>query len=207
MLPLAYAPRCRIGPRTSRVRESPLAYSSDNPAARFLRGDRETVEQVVRWVAQVIAAPSFWALRSERSDLQQEATARLFESLRAGRYDANYEFKAYVQGVARKTAMKALTRRIQRPAGVDDERAVERASDAEESEEATVRRQLAREVLEAASDDCRRLIVSYFMEGRDYAEIAESDSTPIGTVKSRLFRCLEAGHRAIAGRRGPIRAR
>jgi hypothetical protein len=32
---------------------------------------------------------------------------------------------------------------------------------------------------------------SYFFEGLDYAALAERMGVPVGTVKSRLFRCLQ----------------
>jgi RNA polymerase sigma factor (sigma-70 family) len=151
------------------------------------------------------AAASFWALRSEWKDLHQEAMGRLIESLRAGRYDPSLDLRAYVQGVARKTALKALTRRLHTPPRADEEEGLERAASSEPEETRLVQQQLARQVLELATDDCRRLIVAYFMEDRPYDEIAAACAIPIGTVKSRLFRCLEAAHRAISKRGTPRR--
>ena len=55
-------------------------------------------------------------------------------------------------------------------------------------------------VLDRASDGCRTLLVAYFMEQRSYSEIAEEHGQPVGTVKSRLFRCLDAARVAVGGR-------
>jgi DNA-directed RNA polymerase specialized sigma24 family protein len=35
------------------------------------------------------------------------------------------------------------------------------------------------------------------MEDRSYAEIAEEQGVPLGTVKSRLFRCMSAIQQAL----------
>jgi RNA polymerase sigma factor (sigma-70 family) len=180
-----------------------VAYPAESPVTRFLTGDPEVLAEVSRWISQVLASASFWALRSEWKDLHQEAMGRLIESLRAGRYDPSLDLKAYVQGVARKTALKTLTRRLHAPPKADEEEALEQSASNEPEETRVVQQQLARQVLELATDDCRRLIVAYFMEGRSYEEIATEHEAPIGTVKSRLFRCLEAAHRAISKRRSP----
>ncbi len=155
-----------------------------------------------RWIAQVLASASFWALRSEWTDLHQEATGRLIESLRAGRYDPAMEAKAYVQGVARKTALKALTRQIRVASTKSDDFEVEQSPDTGAGETRVLQKQLARQVLDLATEACRDLIVSYFMEGRSYEELSEDSGSPVGTIKSRLFRCLEAAHQAIVGRKG-----
>ncbi len=64
-------------------------------------------------------------------------------------------------------------------------------------EQRIIESQLARQVLEAASDECRSLITRYFMREWRYQEIAEELSLPVGTVKSRLFRCMENIHKLL----------
>jgi DNA-directed RNA polymerase specialized sigma24 family protein len=61
---------------------------------------------------------------------------------------------------------------------------------------------MVRWVLDTASEDCKGLMRAYFLEDRSYAEIASSMGIPLGTVKSRLFRCLEAAYQAVQGFRG-----
>jgi RNA polymerase sigma-70 factor (ECF subfamily) len=182
-----------------------VVYAKDSPVARFLAGEPELLGEVSRWISQVLAAASFWALRSEWKDLHQETIRRLIESLHAGRYDDAFDFKAYTQGVARKTALKALTRRLHTPPKAEEDEALDQAVSEEPEESRVVQQQLARQVLELATDDCRRLIVAYFLEGRAYEEIAAERDVPIGTVKSRLFRCLEAAHRVISRPKGPLK--
>ncbi len=172
-----------------------MAYRADSPEGRFLRGDRGAVADVSRWVARVLAMPGFWSLRNSWLDVHQETLGRVVESLRIGRFDPDREFRTYVQGIARFTAYKAIQLGMQEtspsataPAGSD------RAPDAERE---AINAQLARLALELSSEECRTLIADYFLDERTYAEIAEFRGVPVGTLKSRLFRCMEAIHKRL----------
>jgi RNA polymerase sigma factor (sigma-70 family) len=178
-----------------------LKYGQDSPAGRLLAGDRETVGETVRWVSRVLASPSFWALRREWKDLVQEVLGRVIDSLRTGRFDPARDFRTYVQGVARFTAFTTLSRRS--PEVPTDDDAPEPAGPVGpggSTEDRIASEQLARYVLDRATEDCRALLVGYFLEQQSYAEIAEETGQPVGTVKSRLFRCLNAARVAIGGR-------
>lgn len=176
-----------------------VSYRDESIEGRLLAGDLEAVGRVSRWIASAIAAPRFWPLRDEWLDLHQEIMARVIESLRQGRFDAGRDFRIYVQAVGRYTALQVLSLRHQRRFGGVPDGAVPAETVAIETEVASW--QVARLVLERASDECRVLIRAYFYEQKSYAEIAGSLGVPIGTVKSRLARCLEAVHKAIGGRR------
>ena len=177
-----------------------MSYRANSVEGRFLRGDLEAVGQVFRWISRVLTLPRFWALREEWADLHQEVLGRVTESLRQDRFDDTREFRTYVQGVARLTAIVlAQRRRAERSesltAAVPDGRA--------DPELRSSARLMARRVLDLATDECRRLIRSYFFAGNTYREIAEAGGMPVGTVKSRLFRCLDAAHRSIRSVSGP----
>lgn len=182
-----------------------MPYDPTRLEGRFLVGDPEAVAQVGRWVARVVASSSFWSLRSEWKDLHQETTGRLFGSLREGRFDPSQDFKAYTEAIARFTALKALGRR-HRTASVPASGGDGPSDGGPEGrpEAAVIALQLARYVLERAGDDCRDLMRLFYLEDRSYSEIASSLGLPVGTVKSRLSRCLEAAHRLVTGK-GPGR--
>ncbi len=182
-----------------RSRGARVSYRDESIEGRLLAGDLEAVGRVSRWIASVIAAPRFWPLREEWLDLHQEIMARVIESLRQGRFDASRDFRIYVQAVGRYTALQVLNLRHQRRIAGAPDGPGPAGPAAIETEVASW--QVARLVLDRASDECRALIRAYFFEQRSYAEIAASLGVPIGTVKSRLARCLEAVHRAIGGRR------
>jgi RNA polymerase sigma factor (sigma-70 family) len=176
-----------------------MTYAPESLEGRFLAGDREAYGQVLRWISTVVTSPRFWRLRHEWLDLQQEALRRLLRSLQEGRFDAGLDFRAYVQGVARYTAFESFDPGLETVV-VDDLDATFR--DPSGGEDEAVARQMARHVLEQASGDCRRLFLEFFYERRTHDEIAAGLGVPVGTVKSRLSRCLDASHRMIHGGRG-----
>ena len=174
-------------------------YRPDSVEGRFLAGKLEAVAEVGRWVAQVLAAPTFWSLRSEWNDLHQEVLGRVVESLRRRRFDREKDFRTYVQGIARFAGFKAIGRHVQGASDteLDPDMPEPAGGEDQDPEQRIIESQLARQVLETASDECRSLITRYFMRERRYQEIAEELSLPVGTVKSRLFRCMENIHKLL----------
>ena len=173
-----------------------MSYPTDSVEGRFLQGDPEAVGEVSRWVARMVTLPRFWALRGQWDDLHQEILGRITESLRHGRFDSRREFKAYVQGVARFTGMDATSRqgRYKAAEDLDPDRLPAPGGD---PERAAAARNLARVVLDNASEECRAIIRAYYFEGKSYREIAAGRNMPVGTVKSRLFRCLSAAQEKL----------
>lgn len=187
----------------SRLHGGPVAaidYQADSDPARFLRGEEEVVSRIGRWIAQVLAAARFRAIRSHWPDLHQEVQGRLIESFRHGRYDPTRELRTYVQGIARFTAFKAMSRWSTRERGnveMMDEGPGQPAAGSGERD--LIACQLARRALELSTAECGGLIRSYFLEERTYGDIAQESGNPVGTIKSRLFRCLEKIHKLLGG--------
>lgn len=176
-----------------------MGYAPGSFEQRLLENDPEALGQVIRWIAVALSSPRFWPLRHEWPDLHQEVLARVIESLRKGRYDPARDFHFYVGGIARYTALQALARR---PGSMRLDGPSADPAGPGGQERHLIERDLVRRVLECASEECRELIRAYFFEGQDYSELAAEHSIPVGTVKSRLFRCLEHAHLALFGR-GP----
>jgi len=160
-------------------------------------GDLESLGIVLRWISRTLSSPRFWSLRSEWPDLQQEVVMRVVESLRLGRYDRSREFRLYVQGIARFTALQVLEKKMQARTGPLPPDLPE--GEAPDWERRVSSRQAARWVLDNATPECRSLFVDYYFKELSYADIAESRALPVGTIKSRLFRCLEAASRWLRG--------
>jgi RNA polymerase sigma factor (sigma-70 family) len=185
-----HAPGTPSGINTTSV--DGLLYEQDSVPGRVLAGDPAALGQVICWIASTLASPRFWHLRGEWADLQQEVLLRLIESLRSGRFDPTRDLKSYVQAVARYTAIESLAARRLPADTVDSADLPDRAAAADER---LARRQLVRVMLERASEDCRRLIRAYFLEEKTFEDIAAENGLPVGTVKSRLARCVGKMHR------------
>ncbi len=175
-----------------------MTYPPESFVGRFLENDPEALQQVLRWISTALTSPRFWSLRGEWPDLMQEVLARVVESLRLNRFDPARDFRSYVQGIARFTCLQALGRWQQTSHSGVPSTSTEIRAVTPESE--VIDRQLVRRILDLATEDCRELFHLYFFEMRGYEEIAQALGVPLGTVKSRLFRCLECAHHGIAPR-------
>jgi RNA polymerase sigma factor (sigma-70 family) len=170
----------------------------DDLQARLLAGEVEAVDRVSRWISHVLTTPRFWRLRQEWRDLHQETMTSLIKSLRGESFDASRDFRAYVQGIARHVVSQRY-RKMRAESGCLQEN--HEPVDPADPERQVTRHQLIRRVLEMASEDCREVIVDFFLNQSSYEEIAEEQGVPVGTVKSRLFRCLESAYRTVSGHR------
>jgi len=186
MLPGAASSYVKIRERRGAV----VVYRSGSVHARFLSGEREASLTVAAWVQAALSAHRFRWLGDERTDVQQEALRRVFEALSRNRFDEHYAFKAYVQTTARYTGREALVARLRGKEISPEERT--EAPWTEQVEQSLSCRDLVRQALGHATEDCRRLFTRYFFDQLSYAEIAVKTGSPAGTVKSRLFRCLRA---------------
>ncbi len=176
--------------------------AADTEHKEFLDGNAEAVDRVDKWTAQVLAWPRFRFLRDQRIDLHQEILRRVVESLRRDRYDPTRDFRTYVQGVARHTASEVMRKRIR-------DRKLEQTLPERPEPFPSPAIQLARreawEILDRLPVECRGLLESYYIEQHSLRDIADRNGIPIGTVKSRLFRCLESARRSLRSRRGKDR--
>jgi RNA polymerase sigma-70 factor (ECF subfamily) len=171
-----------------------LAYARNSIEQRLLEDEPQALGQVVRWISVVLTAPRFWPLRAEWADLQQETLMRIISSLRQERFDPSRDFRAYAQGVARYTALQAFGRKRHDAFEIAGD---DLPSPAAGPEERAIQHQLVRRIFEQISEPCRELVRLYFLDEQDYEEIAGRLSLPQGTIKSRLFRCLQAAHRSL----------
>ena len=163
----------------------------------LLDDDPDALGQVFRWIAMTLASPRFWSLRSQWPDLSQEVMVRLIFSLREARYDGSRDLRTYVQGIARHVAIQALDGHVRESRFALRDSAG--GGQTQDPERMMTHRQIVHRVLDQATPDCRRLIRAYFYEGCTYEEIAASMNVPVGTVKSRLFRCMESAYLFLEG--------
>jgi RNA polymerase sigma-70 factor (ECF subfamily) len=146
---------------------------------------------VVRWVARILTLPRFRLARPEWPDLHQDVLRKLIESLRRGRFESGQDFRVYVQAIARYTAQEAVKRRI-RSLRTESGRPVANVVDAvarTEGKDLDSRRM--KEILAELSEGCRSVFHLVYYQELTYEEAAARLGLPVGTLKSRLARCLE----------------
>ncbi len=182
-----------------------MPYPENSLPQRFLRNDPEVVGQVMRWISTALTAPRFWMLRREWPDLMQEILLRTTRSLQSGHFDPSRDLRVYVQGICRIVCVEAVAKQAE--SVLRERHEIPEAGAASAAPERMIDRQMARRVLDLASEDCRELFRLYYLEGKDYQEIASATGVPVGTVKSRLFRCLESAFEALAPPGGRFRSR
>jgi RNA polymerase sigma-70 factor (ECF subfamily) len=135
--------------------------------------------------------------RDTAEDLFQETWIRVLE--RGSQYDGKHNFSTWLFAVARNLSIDQLRRR--KPVSLDsmageDEAPPEIADTAQVSAfEVVARQELSEKVqagLIAIQPEYRETVVLRFHEGLSLDEIAEVTGAPLGTIKSRLYRGLNA---------------
>lgn len=169
---------------------------------RIAAGDRRAMHALYRKYNDAVFA--FALARSGRADLASDCVhdAMLDVWRSAGRYSGESSVKTWVFAIARNKLVDMLRRggRLAYVAEVDDE-----ADTAPTPEAAAVTASENAKLhgcIEGLSGPHRAAIRLAFLEDMSYAEIAEIEGAPVGTIKTRihhakqlLMRCLQAGSR------------
>jgi RNA polymerase sigma-70 factor (ECF subfamily) len=175
-----------------------MGYQDHSLARGVLEGDADAVGRAIRWISEVLTGSRFWSLREEWPDLVQESLTRVVESLQDGRFDQTKDLRSYVQGIARHTAIRALQGEMRRRGRRDDVMVEDLPmEDGPSPADPVSRQQLVRRALDESSEECRLLLQMYFLQEKGYEEIAAELILPVGTVKSRVSRCLDCVQRAM----------
>lgn len=168
---------------------------------RVLNGDKNAFNLlVVRYQNKLAHLVSRYVLPSEIPDVVQETFIKAYRSLSS--FKGESIFYTWLYRIAVNTAKNYLTSQGRRPPSSDID-----ASEAESYEGADSLRDvdnpeslvLSKEVervvfdaIEALPDDLRTAITLREIDGLSYEEIAEIMGTPVGTVRSRIFRARDA---------------
>jgi RNA polymerase sigma-70 factor (ECF subfamily) len=137
---------------------------------------------------------------SECQDVAQEAFLRAYRAI--GNFRGDAQFYTWLHRIAVNTAKNHLVAHNRRPPtddiDVSDAEQFEsglRLRDNDTPERELMRQQMEQTVMravEALPEELRTAITLREVEGLSYEEIAERMDSPIGTVRSRIFRAREA---------------
>lgn len=167
---------------------------------RVLNGDKNAFNLlVVRYQNKLAHLVSRYVLASEIADVVQETFIKAYRSLNS--FKGESVFYTWLYRIAVNTAKNYLITQGRRPPSSDID-----ASEAENYEGANNLRDyddpenllLCKEVervvfetIESLPNDLKTAITLREIEGLSYEDIAEIMDTPVGTVRSRIFRARE----------------
>ena len=184
---------------------SPEAREALNAAMlRMAKGDRAALEDVYRLTNVKLFGICYRILgdRKEAEDALQDVYISLWRN--AARYDGKRASPiAWLATFARNRAVDRLRSGKVRRGAVPVDEAAALADDGPGAEAMLIDEERASRVhacLDALDEPQRGAIRTAFLEGRTYAEMAEREGVPLGTMKSwirrglaRLKECMERG--------------
>jgi RNA polymerase sigma factor (sigma-70 family) len=156
----------------------------------------ELVERYSRYV-YAIAVRAYRLGEADAEDVFQEVFARTYERLDDLRDDA--AIKPWIAQTTRRLAVDHL-RAAQREQPADVE-AAEEPEDARAAVERLDDALAVRQALARLAPDCQEVLDRFFARDESYATIADAIGVAMGTVASRISRCLGALREQMEGRK------
>jgi len=179
-----------------------LAQSGDERAfqALVVKYQRRIARHVARYVRRA----------SDVEEVVQDAFLRAYRGLASFRGEST--FYSWLYRIATNAAFSFLKRAktMEIPTEERDEPFEPGVSDDENPERVLVARQIGEAVEKAMTrlqPELAEALVLYEVEGKSYREIAQMLGTPIGTVRTRIFRAREFIARRLEPLLGPQRGR
>jgi RNA polymerase sigma factor (sigma-70 family) len=179
-------------PRVGGGTRSPVGTlaQSDEELVRLCReGDedawRALIERYSRYV-YAIATQAYRLAEADAEDVFQEVFARTYEHL--GRLRSEAAIRPWIGQLTRRLAIDRLRAARRERLGDDALELVQSRAEAE-----LERIELAigvRTALGALPEACQEILDRFFARGESYREISEALGIPMGTIASRISRCL-----------------
>lgn len=173
------------------------------------RGDKRAFDLLVlKYQHKIVALVNrFVKDRTEAEDVAQDAFIRAYRAL--ANFRGESAFYTWLYRIAVNTAKNDLVSKGRRPPASDldaeeaelffqEQGLTEQATPESELERDQVEQTL-QQALQGLSEDLRMAITLRELEGMSYEEIAVVMETPIGTVRSRIFRAREAIAKRLQG--------
>ncbi|WP_392565709.1 RNA polymerase sigma factor RpoE [Utexia brackfieldae] len=168
---------------------------------RVLQGDKNAYNLlVIRYQNRLAHLVSRYVLQAEVPDVVQETFIKAYRSLAS--FKGESVFYTWLYRIAVNTAKNYLTAQGRRPPSSDIDATEaenyeggEYLHDIDNPESLMLSDEIKRVVfgtIESLPDDLKTAITLREIEGLSYEEIAEIMNTPVGTVRSRIFRAREA---------------
>jgi RNA polymerase sigma-70 factor, ECF subfamily len=144
------------------------------------------VERFSRYVYAIVAQ-AYRLPEHDAEDVFQEVFARAYEHL--GRLRSDEAIRPWIGQLSRRLAVDRLRLRAREQPGFD-----ESLEEAEGNATLEIERlELAlgvREAMKALPDNCQDILDRFFARDQSYREISQELRVPMGTIASRISRCL-----------------
>jgi len=155
------------------------------------------VERFSRYVYAIVTQ-AYRLQQHDADDVFQEVFARTYERL--GELRSDGAIRPWIGQLTRRLAIDRIRLSQREQPGVEVAESIE--ADGERELE---RLELALEVREAMAtlpENCQEILDRFFARGQSYQEISESLQIPMGTIASRISRCLTKLRRQLDDQRG-----
>jgi RNA polymerase sigma-70 factor (ECF subfamily) len=184
------------------VRSTPSDRSEGNDEAALIRSARDGDGRAFAELLDPVK-DRLWGVcirvtgnRADADDALQDTLVAAWRGLRTFRGDS--AFATWAHRIAANAALAVVRRRKDPSVDIDDERLADPSLSRRDFSEGVVVRDRVQNALRAVPEDFRVALVLREYGGFTYEEIAEHQSIPVQTVKSRLNRARTAMRTALA---------
>ena len=169
--------------------------------SRCRTGDQEAWSELVDRFGRYVWAIAFRGYRLSRPDAEdvfQEVFSRTYEHLAELRNDA--AIRAWIGQVTRHCSLNRLRTEPGKELGLEPFPPEHGQVSVDDEQEVSADEQLLAELREAQSvhealarlgDPCQDILNRFFLQNQPYRIIGEALDIPVGTVSSRISRCLD----------------
>ena len=168
--------------------------AGDAPDEELVRACRAGDEQawsllVARFSRYVyaIVVQAYRLSEHDAEDVFQEVFARAYQHLEGLRSDES--IRPWIGQLTRRLAVDRLRLRAREQPGVDESLQAVDAAAARELDRLELALSI-RDAMGALPENCQEILDRFFARGESYQEISEALQIPMGTIASRISRCL-----------------
>ena len=156
----------------------------------FLVGSQKEYFEISSWINTVIKN-DYWGLKEDWADVLQDVRMKLYLNFRQKSFLHSSSLKTYVYRVTKYTCIDYLRKKYRcHEMNIDSIEIIDPA-DSFVSLVQKEQKELLHHIFQKLTERCRTTLRLVFVEKLSYKKIASNLNIAEGTVKSRVFRCIE----------------
>ncbi len=158
--------------------------------AGFVNGSQKEFFEISGWISAIVKS-EYWGLKDDWTDIVQDVRIKLYINFQQKSFRHSSSLKTYVSRVTKYTCIDYLRKKYRKREVSIDAIDIEDSADTFKSMVLREQQEMLRAILSKISERCRRTLRLVFVEGLSYKKVAAILNIAEGTVKSRVFRCIE----------------